>query len=59
MLGVSPGAWEAAQVVMSELPAPIVVVAILQRAAAISSAGGYLGELTRKAEAGQFSVGQC
>ena len=48
-LGVSPGAWEAAQSVMGELPAAIVVAAILQRGAAITSAGGYLRELTRKA----------
>ena len=57
MLGISPSAWEAAQSVMGELPAAIVVAAILQRGAAITSAGGYLRELTRKAEAGQFSVG--
>jgi replication initiation protein RepC len=57
MLGVSPSAWEAAQSVMGELPAAIVVAAILQRGAAITSAGGYLRELTRKAEAGEFTLG--
>ena len=57
MLGISSSAWEAAQSVMGELPAAIVVAAILQRGAAISSAGGYLRELTRKAEAGEFSLG--
>jgi replication initiation protein RepC len=57
MLGISPSAWEAAQSVMGELPAAIVVAAILQRGAAIASAGGYLRELTRKAEAGEFSLG--
>ena len=57
MLGISPSAWEAAQSVMGELPAAIVVAAILQRGAAIASAGGYLRELTRKAEAGAFSLG--
>jgi replication initiation protein RepC len=57
MLGISPSAWEAAQSVMGELPAAIVVAAMLQRAAAITSAGGYLRELTRKAEVGEFSVG--
>ena len=57
MLRISPSAWEAAQSVMGELPAAIVVAAILQRAAAISSPGGYLRELTRKAEAGEFSLG--
>ena len=57
MLGISPSAWEAAQSVMGELPAAIVVAAILQRGAAIASAGGYLRELTRKAEAGEFTLG--
>ncbi len=57
VLGISPSAWEAAQSVMGELPAAIVVAAILQRGAAITSAGGYLRELTRKTEAGQFSLG--
>ncbi len=54
---LSPRAWEAAQLVMGELPAAIVVAAILLRGAAIASAGGYLRELTRKAEAGEFSLG--
>ena len=57
VLGISPSAWEAAQSVMGELPAAIVVAAILQRGAAITSAGGYLRELTRKAEAGEFTLG--
>ena len=48
---------EAAQSVMGELPAAIVVAAILQRGAAITSAGGYLRELTRKAEVGEFTLG--
>jgi replication initiation protein RepC len=57
MLGVSPSAWEEAQAVMGEIPAGIVVAAILQRGAAIASAGGYLRELTRKAEVGEFTLG--
>jgi replication initiation protein RepC len=57
MLGISPSAWETAQSVMGELPAAIVVAAILQKGAAIASAGGYLRELTRKAEAGEFTLG--
>ena len=57
MLGISPSAWEAAQSVMGELAAAIVVAAILQRGAAIASAGGYLRELTRIAEVGEFSLG--
>ena len=33
------------------------LAAILQRGTAIASAGGYLRELTRKAEAGEFTIG--
>jgi len=57
ILGVSPSAWEEAVEVMGERQAATVVAAILQRADAISSAGGYLRELTRKAQAGQFTLG--
>ena len=57
MLGISPSAWAAAQSEMGEIPAAIVVAAILQKGAGITSAGGYLRELTRKAREGQFSVG--
>ena len=56
-LGVSPSAWEGAQAVMGEKSAAIVIAAILQRGAAITSAGGYLRELTRKAQVNQFSIG--
>ena len=48
MLGISPSAWEEAQVVMGERQAAIVVAAILQRGAAINSAGGYLRGLTER-----------
>ena len=57
MLGISPSAWEEAQTVMGEMPAAVVVACILQRGTAIRSAGGYLRGLTRKAEAGEFSLG--
>lgn len=57
MLGISPSAWEEAQTVIGETPAAIVVACILQRGAAIRSAGGYMRGLTRKAEAGEFSLG--
>jgi replication initiation protein RepC len=57
MLGVSPSAWEQAQAAMGEVQASIAVAAILQKGAAINSAGGYLRELTRKAEAAEFSIG--
>jgi replication initiation protein RepC len=57
MLGISPSAWEEARAVMRQAAAAVVVTCILQRGTAIRSAGGYLRELTRKAEAGQFSLG--
>ena len=37
--------------------ASVVVAAILQRAEAIKSAGGYLRSLTEKARGGAFSLG--
>ena len=58
MLGISPSAWAEAEAVLGEVPASIVVAAILQREAVITSAGGYLRQLTRKAEAGEFSLGR-
>ena len=57
MLGISPSAWEEAQSAMGEVQAAVVVAAILQRGTAINSAGGYIRDLTRKAEAGAFSIG--
>ncbi len=57
MLGISPSAWAAAQAEMGEIPAAIVVAAILQKGTAIVSAGGYLRQLSRKAAEGQFSLG--
>jgi len=57
MLGISPSAWEEAQIVMGEMQAAVVVACILQRGAAIRSAGGYLRGLTDKAKAGEFSLG--
>jgi replication initiation protein RepC len=57
MLGISPSAWGEARETMGEIPAGIVVAAILQRGAAINSAGGYLRSLTDRARAGKFSLG--
>ncbi|RTL99695.1 replication initiation protein RepC [Ancylobacter aquaticus] len=57
MLGISPSAWEEAQAAMGEVQAAVVVAALLQRGTAINSAGGYIRDLTRKAEAGAFSIG--
>jgi replication initiation protein RepC len=57
LLGISPSAWEEAQTVMGDTQAAIVLACLLQRSSAIQSAGGYLRELTRKAGAGEFSLG--
>jgi replication initiation protein RepC len=57
MLGISPSAFEEARSAMGEIPAAIVVAAILQRGAAINSAGGYLRGLTTRARDGKFSLG--
>jgi replication initiation protein RepC len=57
MLGISPSAWEEAQTVMGDTQAAVVLACLLQRSSAIQSAGGYLRELTRKARAGEFSLG--
>jgi len=56
-LGVSASAWEAARTEMGESDAAICVAAILQRGAAIASAGGYLRALTQKAQRREFSTG--
>jgi replication initiation protein RepC len=57
MMGISPSAWEEARSTMGETQAAIVIACLLQRSSAIHSAGGYLRELTRKAGAGEFSLG--
>jgi replication initiation protein RepC len=56
MLGISSSAWEVANQVLGAQKAAILVAAILQRAAAINSPGGYLRSLTEKARAGTFSL---
>jgi replication initiation protein RepC len=57
VLGISPSAWEDASRTLGEEDAAVVVAAILQRAEAIKSPGGYLRNLTERARAGQFSIG--
>ena len=56
---VSLSAWEGAQAVLGENSAAIVIAAILQRGSAITSAGGYLRELTRKAQANDSRSAPC
>ena len=57
LVGVSPSAWEEAQEAMGEVYAAILLDCIRQKGATINSAGGYIRELTRKAQANEFSVG--
>lgn len=56
MLGISPDAWRQASEAMGELRAAVTVAAILERAEAIRSPGGYLRALTERAAAGRFSI---
>lgn len=55
VLGISPSAWEDAQVAMGEQPAAITLAAIYQKSDQIKSPGGYLRNLTEKAKQGKFS----
>ena len=57
ILGISPSAWEEAQLAMGREAAAVVAAAMLQKAGTINSAGGYLRNLTEKARVGQFSIG--
>jgi replication initiation protein RepC len=57
MLGVSPSAFEDACLVFGPENAATVMACMLERAGHISSAGGYLRDLTRKAERGEFAIG--
>jgi replication initiation protein RepC len=56
MLGISPGAFEAACAVLGRPQATITLAAILQRGTAIRSPGGYLRNLTARARLGAFSL---
>lgn len=56
MLGVSPTAYEEACAVLGPENAATAMACILERAGHINSAGGYLRDLTRKAERGEFSL---
>ena len=56
-LGVSPSAYQEACAVMGAEQAAVAMACILERASFISSPGGYLRDLTRRAEGGAFSLG--
>ena len=57
MLGVSPSAYQEACEVMGPENAAIAVACILERAEHITSPGGYLRDLTRKATRGELGLG--
>jgi replication initiation protein RepC len=57
MLGVSPSAYQEACEVMGPENAATVIACILEKAGHINSAGGYLRDLTRRAQRGEFSLG--
>ncbi|UXS05551.1 plasmid replication protein RepC [Agrobacterium tumefaciens] len=57
MLGVSPSAYQDACESMGPENAAVAIACILERAGHINSAGGYLRDLTRRAEKGEFSLG--
>lgn len=56
VLGISPNAWVRAMRAMGDRGAAMTLAAILQRGETIRSPGGYLRELTAKAERGRFTV---
>ncbi|RFB86848.1 replication initiation protein RepC [Rhizobium leguminosarum bv. trifolii] len=57
MLGVSPSAYQDACDAMGPENAAVAVSCILERANLINSPGGYLRDLTRRTERGEFSLG--
>ena len=57
MLGVSPSAYEEACSGMGPENAATVIACILERGGHINSAGGYLRDLTRRTEKGEFAIG--
>lgn len=57
MLGVSASAYQEACEVMGPENAAVTMACILERAGHINSAGGYLRDLTLKAQRGEFSLG--
>lgn len=57
MLGVSPSAYEEAANAMGPENAATVMACILERGGHINSAGGYLRDLTRRSEKGEFAIG--
>jgi replication initiation protein RepC len=57
MLGISPSAYEDACDIMGPEGAAVAIACILERGGHINSPGGYLRDLTRRAQKGEFSLG--
>jgi replication initiation protein RepC len=57
MLGVSPSAYQEACESMGPGNAAVAIACILERSNFIHSPGGYLRDLTRRSERGEFSLG--
>ncbi|MCD2175080.1 plasmid replication protein RepC [Rhizobium sp. C4] len=57
MLGVSPSAYQDACEIMGPENAAVAMACVLERAGHINSPGGYLRDLTRRTERGEFSLG--
>jgi len=57
MLGISASAYQEACEVMGPENAAVAAACILERANMINSPGGYLRDLTRRTERGEFSIG--
>lgn len=58
MMGVSASAYEEACEAMGPENAAVAIACILERSNMIISAGGYLRDLTRRSERGEFSLGR-
>ncbi|QPB24010.1 plasmid replication protein RepC [Rhizobium sp. 007] len=57
MLHISPSAYRDACRVMGPQAASAVLACIFERSGTINSAGGYLRDLTRRAQRGEFAIG--
>ncbi|MGQ8631044.1 plasmid replication protein RepC [Agrobacterium sp. DKPNP3] len=57
MLGVSPSAYQDACDIMGPENAAVAMACVLERAGHITSPGGYLRDLTKRSEKGEFSLG--
>ncbi len=56
MMGISPDVWDQARRCMGDATASVTIAAMLERAGDIRSPGAYLRDLTKRYEAGVFSV---